>query len=87
MFVYCCHMQHPHHLFGNHNLKLSGCIYAQVRAAFVARSTSLARWCAENGVKRQYAAAALKGERTGPKARALRMRIISAAGVHDAHAA
>jgi hypothetical protein len=59
-------------------------LYRRVRAAFVAQGTSLARWCAENGVSRQYAERCLQGSQSGPKALTLRDRVIRAAGVPDA---
>lgn len=51
----------------------------QVRIGFLQQGNSLAKWCSENNVKRQWATAALTGRRNGPAARELRERIISAA--------
>lgn len=56
-------------------------LYAQVRAAFTLSGTSLARWCSEAGVKRQWATLVLTGKRNGTTARALRKRICLAAGI------
>lgn len=54
-------------------------LLASVRAGYVMKGTSLYRWCGENGIKRQYAAEVLTGRRNGPKAQALRRRLIAAA--------
>lgn len=40
---------------------------------------SFERWCRTHGVVRQYARTVLLGLRNGPKARALRQRLIEAA--------
>jgi hypothetical protein len=52
-----------------------------IRAAFVAKGTSLYGWCRQNNISRQLADAALKGLRKGPKARELAKKIADAAGV------
>lgn len=52
-----------------------------VRAGFVIQGTTMAGWCAKNDVDRPNARLALLGAWDGPKARALRQRLISAAGV------
>jgi len=57
-------------------------LFQRVRAAFVARHTSLAAWCAENGVYRQNAARALKGQSRGKAALALAIRVAHAAGIY-----
>jgi len=57
-------------------------LFQLVRAGFVARHTSLAAWCAENGVYRQNAARALKGQSRGTAALALAIRVAHAAGVY-----
>jgi hypothetical protein len=54
-------------------------LYCAVRAAFVRRGTSLNAWCKSEGVSRQYAAQVLSGESTGPSAKALVARLLSAA--------
>ena len=51
-----------------------------VRAGFVARGTSLAAWCRNESVSRQYATKVLKGAGGGPKARTLRARLVSESG-------
>lgn len=56
-------------------------LHAQVRAGFVLQRSSLYRWCQENGVCRPYADDALDGTRNGPKAVALRRRLMRAADV------
>lgn len=58
-------------------------LYAKVRAAFVARGSSLAAWCRANDVQRQYARAVLLRERDGPSARDLRRLLLQAAGVDE----
>jgi len=56
-------------------------LFNAVRAAFIARGASFSGWCAENGVTRQGAVAALTGAWNGPKGRALRQRLIEASGL------
>lgn len=56
----------------------------QVRAGFVLKNTTLGRWCRENAVSRQNARAALTGLWDGPKGRALRARLVKAAGLRAA---
>jgi hypothetical protein len=53
-------------------------LLALVRAGFVAKGTSFTRWCIENDVTRQNARTALLGGWNGPKAQALRARIVAA---------
>lgn len=67
---------------GSQSAALSDC-YLAVRAAFVARGTSLNRWCLENGVSRGYAVQVLRGFWPGAKGRALRAKIIRAAGLTE----
>jgi hypothetical protein len=50
-----------------------------VRSGFVQQGTSLFRWCNEQGITRQYAAAVLTGKRNGPSAKKLLAFIIAAA--------
>lgn len=52
-------------------------LYQMVRAAFVARKSSLNAWCKAAGVNRQTAEKALKGERHGRRALELRKRLIA----------
>lgn len=49
-----------------------------VRGALIQQGSSLAKWCAENGIKRQWATAVLSGRRDGPAARALRSKLVDA---------
>lgn len=48
-----------------------------VRARFIARGTSLKAWCDANRVRTSMAWSALNGKRNGPKARAMRSRILA----------
>ena len=52
-----------------------------VRAAFVAKGSSLKAWCEQEGVKRQNADKALMDQWKGPKASAIVTRILEATGV------
>lgn len=52
-----------------------------VRARFVMRGTSLARFCREMGIHRQNASQALTGKWTGKKATALVERIVRESGL------
>ena len=54
---------------------------AQVRAAFVARHTTLGAWCRAHGIDRTAARQALYGTWNGPKGKALRARVIAASGI------
>lgn len=51
----------------------------QVRSGFVSQGTSYSAWCRANGILRSSATQALTGAWNGPKARALRDKIIKAA--------
>lgn len=53
----------------------------EIRTGFVGRGTSFSKWCAENGIKRQNARAAILGEWTGPKAREVVQVLVVASGV------
>lgn len=50
-----------------------------VRIGFLQQGSSLAKWCAENKVSRQWATVVLSGQRNGPAAKKLRERLIRAA--------
>ena len=50
----------------------------QVMAGFVLQGTTLTEWCREHGESRVHARVALLGERNGPKAQALRAKLIDA---------
>lgn len=52
----------------------------KVRALFILRGTTLGRWCRDNDIKLNHARMALVGSWDGPKGRALRDRVVSAAG-------
>lgn len=56
-------------------------IYASVKASFVAKHSSLHKWCLAHGIHRQNARAALLGEWTGGKATELRQLLIKEAGI------
>ncbi len=51
-------------------------LYNAIRAALVARGTSLNAWCKSHGVNRQTAEKALKGERFGRRANDLRQQMV-----------
>lgn len=53
-------------------------LYRMVRAGFVAKGTTLNAWCIANGVNRQTAYKALRGERHGENSRCLRKRLTAA---------
>lgn len=50
-------------------------LVTDVRAALVARGTTLSYWCKSHGINRSWAYEALMGRRNGDKARALRERL------------
>lgn len=52
-------------------------LYNMVRAALIARGTNLNRWCKAKGINRQTADKALKGQRIGRRAQALRDKIVT----------
>lgn len=54
----------------------------QVRAAFVAQGTTLHSWCHRHRVHVTGARQALIGTWNGPKGRAMRARIVRAAGLN-----
>lgn len=58
-------------------------LLAAVRAAFVARRTSLHRFCSESGMTAQWARQVLIGKRTGPCATKARNRLARAAGLES----
>lgn len=53
-------------------------LHRTVRAAFIARGTSLKAWCRENEVSFSNARDALIGRWNGPKGKAMRARIVRA---------
>lgn len=48
-------------------------------AGFVRQGTTLTEWCRAHGESRVHARVAILGERNGPKAQALRARLLAAA--------
>ncbi len=56
-------------------------LHLKVRGAFVTKGTSLKRWCEENGLKDPNVRDCLIGRWNGPKGKALRARVVKAAGV------
>ena len=55
----------------------SDALLKDVRAALVARGTSLAAFCEKHGFVRQAVTPALSGKRQGPKATALMRRFLA----------
>ncbi len=51
--------------------------FRAVRAALIARGTSLKEWAERSGVSRQHVSEALKGRSFGPKAREIRRRLLA----------
>lgn len=67
---------------GNFDMQHTGReLYQKVRGKLVIKGTTLNRWCIENGVTRQWAEKALKGERKGNASRELVKRIVEVAGI------
>lgn len=56
-------------------------LYRKVRGAFIAQGKSLKGWCQDNGTHLSNARSALTGNWDGPKGRAMRSRIVKAAGI------
>lgn len=56
-------------------------LYHAVRAGFVNQGTSLNRWCIANGINRQTAEKALRGERRGGASFQLLNQLLAAAGI------
>jgi hypothetical protein len=46
------------------------------KSQLVLQGSSLAEWCEENRLTRQWVTAVLRGDRNGPTARKLRLKII-----------
>lgn len=51
---------------------------AKVKAAFILQGTTLKAWCRRAGIDASYAHKVLAGQNTGPKAKALKTRIVEA---------
>ncbi|MBC7953146.1 MAG: hypothetical protein H7Z12_15170 [Rhodospirillaceae bacterium] len=49
-----------------------------VMGGFVRQGTTLTEWCRDHGDSRVHARVALLGQRNGPKAQALRARLLAA---------
>lgn len=56
-------------------------LYNQVRGGFVAKGSSLSKWCRSNGIKPQNAIHCLMGTWDGPKGQALRLELINESGI------
>ena len=56
-------------------------LYNRVRGAFVAKGSSLKRWCQENGTHPSNARSALTGNWNGPRGQEMRRRLIKEAGL------
>lgn len=56
-------------------------LHLKVRSAFVEQGTSLGAWCVQNGLKRQAVRDVLIGRWNGPKGKALRRKVLKAAGL------
>lgn len=61
--------------------KENGHTLADVRAEFVRKGTSFHGWCMANGIDSQNARKAFNGSWSGPKASALKSRIVAASGL------
>lgn len=61
------------------DIPASAALLNAVRGRFIASGTSLNQWCIANKIDRVWASDALVGKRNGPKALALRERLISVA--------
>ena len=55
----------------------------KVRAAIVAKGSSLHRWCRENGVDTSNARRALSGQWVGKKGTEIKVRILSETGLTE----
>lgn len=55
--------------------------FNRIKAEFVAQGTTLTEWCKQNSVTVQNVRSALLGSWNGPKAKALRVKVIAASGV------
>ena len=65
----------------SHDYQPGAILHDAVVGAFRARGEGIEAWCRENGVSPASARNATYGQSKGPKGRALRNRIIAAAGV------
>ena len=65
-------------------LRLTDSQLAKVRAGFILQGRTLKSWCVGEGVDYGYAHKVVDGKTNGPKARALRARIVEAATTSSA---
>lgn len=71
----------------NHNdLNPGRNLYIGIRSAFVARDSTLGKWCRKNGIGQQNAVSCIFGSWNGPKGQKLRARIIAASGISEVSA-
>lgn len=56
-------------------------LFRQVRIGFIAQGTTFGEWCRKAGLNHANARQAVIGSWDGPKGRALRTRILKAAGL------
>ena len=59
-------------------------LHREVRAGFIRKGSTFGEWCRQEGVNPSSARQVVIGSWDGPKARALRARIIKAAGLEKA---
>lgn len=59
-------------------------LYNRVRAGFVARGSTLSKWCRENEINPTNARSCLAGVWNGPKGKQLRQRLIDESGIATA---
>lgn len=62
-------------------------LYNMVRAALIARGTSLNQWCKANRINRQTVDKALKGQRIGRRSQAIRDKLVAELFPDAEHAA
>jgi gp16 family phage-associated protein len=55
----------------------------QVRAGFILRGTTMSAWARQNGLDPSTVRQALYGTWNGPKGRAVRAKVLKAAGVQE----
>ncbi len=56
----------------------------RVKAGFILQNTTLKAWCRGNGIDPSAVRQAVYGSWCGPKGRAMRARVMKAAGVREA---
>lgn len=59
-------------------------LMARIRAGFVLQDTSLTKWANDNGTDPSAIRQAIYGTWSGPKGRAMREKVIRAAGIREA---